>query len=484
MVEGPGCKLKGEKLKAAASGQVVKKVSGSAVDNARPGPNRNAFLDLVGRTVTDVRTLGKELFLIFNHSLCVRVHFLMEGFVRYNHSAPGNDENTNTKNKDPEAVKPRLELQLTKDLVGFYSCSADLRDTNECVTKWENMIRLDICWPSFDSVRAFSIMREKRQEERLVCDVLMDQDILPGVGNIIKNEACFEAAVNPLSKMRELSDSLVKHLVKMTRDFSAIFYECRRTGKPLSKYYKMYRFSVCKQCLGKVTKCHPGEYQRGTYFCPKCQDNRALEEVRPCKNSLLGWARPGGGGGAILQASTWSCSACTLENKPGSSTCAACGQQKNKRKSEDSHSKFSFGKKSRPLGSNLVTNNSGTVGSQSIGTQNHSSTLNMNSNNSELGGKWKVAPGGELCKGHKKPCVKKTVSKEGPNKLRQFYACPFEKQKSCGHFAWADLHHPKCKHGVITILREVYKLNENNGREFFICPKSKKEQCDFFKWND
>ena len=29
--------------------------------------------------------------------------------------------------------------------------------------------------------------------ERLICDVILDQEILPGVGNIIKNEALFDA---------------------------------------------------------------------------------------------------------------------------------------------------------------------------------------------------------------------------------------------------------------------------------------------------
>ena len=88
----------------------------------------------------------------------------------------------------------------------------------------------------------------------------------------------------------------------------------------------------------------------------------------------------------------------------------------------------------------------------------------------------------DRCQGHGKPCVKKTVSKEGPNKLRLFWTCSLPRAKSCGHFSWADLHHPRCKHGDISLLREVYKLNENNGREFFICPKAKKDQCDFFQW--
>jgi endonuclease VIII-like 3 len=410
--------------------------------------------------------LGKELFLVFNYKDCVRVHFLMDGFVRYNNAGASPDENSTTTNMDTAKQVARLEIQFTRDLVGFYQCSTDLRESKFCLDKWENMISLDICWSAFDSVRAFNTILEERNKNRMVSDVVMDQDILPGVGNIIKNEACFEAGVNPLSKICELSSDLVRHLIKMLRDFTAIFYDCRKTGKPLSRYYKMYRFSVCKECQSKVTKCHPGEYERGTYFCPKCQDNKALQRVRSTKNSLLGWARSGGTN-LNLAPSPWSCAVCTLENKPGSSICAACGTNKNKRKSQDPPSQTD--KKLKPLDSNVPPSSTSSY-----------STFRFPNNGTEN----KDIKPTELCKGHKKPCVKKTVSKEGPNKLRIFFTCPLSKDKSCNHFAWADLDHPKCKCGIITILREVYKLNQNNGREFFICPKSKKEQCDFFQWKD
>ena len=34
---------------------------------------------------------------------------------------------------------------------------------------------------------------DDRNSERIICDVIMDQEVLPGVGNIIKNESLFDA---------------------------------------------------------------------------------------------------------------------------------------------------------------------------------------------------------------------------------------------------------------------------------------------------
>jgi len=513
MVEGPGCKLKGEKMKATVVGQKVK--GGNVVDN-RPKKDLNSATPyhlLLGHHVVDVKTLGKELFLILDHPSCVRVHFLMAGFVRYNHAQSDPDESA--RKTTPE--KPRLELQLSKDTVSFYQCSTELRNLDESLARWERMITLDICWNMFDAVRATDTILQASNQDRMVVDVIMDQQILPGVGNIIKNESCFDAGINPLTKIKDLTREHIAHLVKMNRDFSMIFYNCRKYGKPLSKHYKMYRFSVCKQCGGKVTKCKPGEYERGTYFCRVCQNNNL--KSGPCKGSLLGWAKQG---------TSWNCEACTLVNKAGCVRCVACGTDKagmagqvgTKRKSWDGNSLWPAGAKRQKVETQV---NTGSLQAENTNTTNitpktvvthktqgghtftfkstpgqsntkpgHNSVLKPQNTPSSTHptppqpSSVTKQPTPELCKGHSAPCTKKTVSKEGPNKLRLFWSCSLPKAKSCNHFSWADLAHPKCKHGTITLLREVYKMNENNGREFFVCPKPKssKEQCDFFQWND
>ena len=119
-------------------------------------------------------------------------------------------------------------------------------------------ITLDICWAQFDAARAAAALLEPQNQERLICDLLMDQEILPGVGNIIKNEACFDAGVNPVSPVSVLTPAQVSHLVRMTRDFSLLFYKCRKTGQNLAKHYKIYRKASCGQCGARVVCCKPG----------------------------------------------------------------------------------------------------------------------------------------------------------------------------------------------------------------------------------
>ena len=73
------------------------------------------------------------------------------------------------------------------------------RSSVSCRTRYEDLNDVDICSPKFNYHRAAELM--KGEGERQVCDVLLDQSILPGVGNIIKNEALFDSGIKPSSKV-------------------------------------------------------------------------------------------------------------------------------------------------------------------------------------------------------------------------------------------------------------------------------------------
>ena len=50
--------------------------------------------------------------------------------------------------------------------------------------------------------------------------------------------------------------------------------------------------TACKNSIYfQVSKCKPGEYERGTYFCGSCQTNSL--EAGPSTNSILGWVSSG-----------------------------------------------------------------------------------------------------------------------------------------------------------------------------------------------
>ncbi|EPQ13999.1 Endonuclease 8-like 3, partial [Myotis brandtii] len=253
----------------------------AATQNNDSGSSGVSLRLLHGHVYSGVETLGKELFLYFGPK-ALRIHFGMKGYVRIN---PLEYKNKN-------GISPVLEVQLSKDLICFFDSSVELRDSMESQQRIRMMEELDVCSPKFNFSRAEREVR--KQQGRMLCDVLMDQRVLPGVGNIIKNEALFDSGLHPAVRVCQLTEEQIQHLVKMTRDFSLLFYRCRKAGLAVSKHYKVYGRPHCGRCRSRITVCRLGENSRMTYFCPHCQseDARRADRGEPQMDTTDGACAP------------------------------------------------------------------------------------------------------------------------------------------------------------------------------------------------
>ncbi|XP_005919472.1 endonuclease 8-like 3 [Haplochromis burtoni] len=316
MVEGPGCTLNGEKIRLKVQkGQKVKAIRGSLTTSAKNSSETNAFPCFYGCQYSGVETLGKELFMYFGLR-ALRVHFGMNGSMRINPA----------ERRDRKDSTPVLEIHLTDDTVCFFDSTVEIRLTEDCEQRVRAMESLDVCSSKFSFSHSEEAVRS--QSSRMLCDVLLDQAVMPGVGNIIKNEALFDSGLHPAVKVQQLTDEQIHHLVKMTRDFTLLFYKCRKSGSPLYKHYKVYKRSQCGQCFHVITVCRLGDNGRMTYFCEHCQEgdpSRVNISKLPVRNSLIGWAcNRTSDNVAKKEEEDWACQLCTLINQPAATACDAC----------------------------------------------------------------------------------------------------------------------------------------------------------------
>ncbi|XP_064609505.1 endonuclease 8-like 3 [Liolophura sinensis] len=451
MVEGPGCKLNGEKIRSKVSGQSVVKVCFGAGQKTMAKQAKEAsacgkteenqkFHELLGQRLEEVQTLGKELFMYFGREVCLRVHFGMNGSVQMN------KKQTDSESISKRSVTPSLVLQMSKDSLAFFESSVDIRSASLCRAKYEELKSLDICSPVFSHKRALEVIQSQGTSKSL-CDVLLDQSILPGVGNIIKNEALFDSGLKPDTKACELKEEHLTHLIKMTRDFSMLFYECRKSGQTLSKYYKVYGQETCGQCKTRLVICRMGEVTaRLTYFCPTCQTNDlSISKHRlPKKNSLLGWL----GKASQTSPSHWNCLRCTLINQGSQKSCSACLTPRDLGQEPGPNSKTQ-GTPGRQVTtphpsqySNIsIHNTSHKRKSDSAGFLAQPSTQPSKRRRSEGNcGKENVSSAPvrpadnkhkiTACTGHGKKCLIKEVRKEGPNYKRTFFTCSLPRGKA------------------------------------------------------
>jgi len=124
------------------------------------------------------------------------------------------------------------------------------------------------------------LLRKKKSPIKLV---LMDQNLIVGIGNIYANEMLFVAGVKPDKKVEKLSIAEIKKIYNAIFEIfdKAIKYQgtsaedyVNLEGKPgeFDKHLLIYdkEGENCpRNCGGKIEKIKFGG--RGTYFCSKCQ---------------------------------------------------------------------------------------------------------------------------------------------------------------------------------------------------------------------
>lgn len=118
------------------------------------------------------------------------------------------------------------------------------------------------------------------KKHKSIKEVLMDQKVISGIGNIYSAEALFLAKIHPLKKASDLTkkekERLFKTIRKLLREAIKLGGESisdyrRINGERglFDKIRKIYRKERCPICSSFVERIKIGK--RSAYFCPKCQ---------------------------------------------------------------------------------------------------------------------------------------------------------------------------------------------------------------------
>ncbi len=240
MPEGPSLLIAAEEL-STALGKRVRAVSGNSTQPIET---------LKTQQLLEIGTHGKHLLLFFSNAT-LKIHFLMFGSYRVN---------------EPKGNRtPRLALDFAKVQFYFYACSLQFLegDAND-LYDW----REDVLSPAWDEDLALQKISALPNE--MICDILMNQHIFAGVGNIIKNEVQFRMLLPPQKNVKELSQALRIKLIRITHDYCWNFYYWKKQFQ-LKKHWQIMRKKVCPRCNGPVTRKVTGYLKRLSHYCKRCQ---------------------------------------------------------------------------------------------------------------------------------------------------------------------------------------------------------------------
>ena len=248
-MEGPSLYLAANQLKP-FRGKTVLSVSGNTkIEKER----------ILDKKVKTIFPWGKHLIIQFDE-FALRTHFLLFGAFEA-------EWNTSTLTGDyKRSYTPRLQLDFENGTIKLFNCSVKFLETRNAKASYD--FSIDIMSPKWDSDKAFDSIVAKPGVE--IADILLDQEIFAGVGNIIKNEVLWRVRIHPATKVEDIPPSELKELIAETKKFSLLFYKWRKVFL-LRKHLDIYQKSFCPRCGTKVTRAKTGKRNRISHFCPVCQ---------------------------------------------------------------------------------------------------------------------------------------------------------------------------------------------------------------------
>src|SRR5215216_3531445 len=251
-MEGPSLYLAANQLKP-FRGKTVLSVSGNTkIEKER----------ILNKTVKNIFSWGKHLIIQFDE-FALRTHFLLFGAFE------AEVNNIPLTGDYKRSYTPRLQLDFENGSIKLFNCSVKFLESKNAKASYD--FTIDIMSPKWDADKAFNSTSSKPGAE--IADILLDQEIFAGVGNIMKNEVLWRVRIHPKTKVKKIPPTELKKLIAETRKFSLLFYKWRKVFL-LRKHLDIYQKSICPRCGAKVKREKTGKRNRISHFCPVCQSRR------------------------------------------------------------------------------------------------------------------------------------------------------------------------------------------------------------------
>lgn len=260
MPEGDTVFLAGKTLDRALAGRTL-----SRTDFRHPAL---ATVDLTGRTVLGVGSVGKHLFTRFSGDLSLHSHLKMDGSwevyragARWRHPA-----------HQVRVILADAQVQA----VGFRLHDLELVPTDE-ESRLVGHLGPDLLNPQWtDEHTARAVAALAADPDRELGLALLDQRVMAGVGNLYKCEICFLLGVTPWVSVSEVDAGKAVALARKLLPANAWRHEQSTTGE-LARGRRTWVYERtrqgCYRCGGPVRVGTQGSdvQRRPTWYCPHCQ---------------------------------------------------------------------------------------------------------------------------------------------------------------------------------------------------------------------
>jgi endonuclease-8 len=259
MPEGDTILRAAQTLQKAIGGQTISKFESSLPEI------RRASKGLLGKRITEVTARGKNLLIHFEDGPVLRTHLRMHG--SWHIYRPGERWRIT-----PGAARVVIEAGEWV-AVCFSAPTVELIASNIETHPVIGSLGPDVLSETFDLQKATELLLSASDRE--IGEVILDQTLVAGIGNVYKSEVLFITRTDPRATPRELGEErIVSILEEAKKQMRAnMGTNARRTRGLTGENLWVYRRSGknCLRCGETIRMIRQSELLRSTYYCPSCQ---------------------------------------------------------------------------------------------------------------------------------------------------------------------------------------------------------------------
>ncbi len=250
---------------------------------------QNLEKEIKGLKIEKIFRRGKNILIYFSKDYLLLIHQKMTGHLLYGKWGIVNRKTASLiKGSLGEKVNGYIHLIFYLDN-GWQLALSDLRKfakvlfgKKEEIEKMPDLAELG-SEPLDKSFNLAKFIKLIKSEKRKIKQVLMDQKVIVGIGNIYADEILYEAGIHPFKSAYKLNNAELKKIYLATKrilkkaiilrgtstsDFRDISGVAGEYGKKLLVYRKEGE-SCLRHCGGIVKRVKIGG--RSAHYCPNCQ---------------------------------------------------------------------------------------------------------------------------------------------------------------------------------------------------------------------
>lgn len=231
-------------------------------------PRLTGLKPQIGQTIEEVRSRGKHLEIIWDDGVVLHTHMRMTGSWHL--------YRIGERWRKPEhrarvvlAVEDWVAVCFSAPVVETY------RDFDPRRHPILGRLGPDLCRVDADLEECVDRMMNYEEPDMTVAEVLLDQRVMCGVGNVYRCEILWSCEISPWAPIASLKRAECREIVQLAAELlQANLHHAQRVTAPeipggLAVYGRQGK--SCHRCHDTIKVTHHGEAHRVLYWCPGCQ---------------------------------------------------------------------------------------------------------------------------------------------------------------------------------------------------------------------